>query len=185
MILHTGGAKGSDYYFAKYALSNNISVRVHSFVSANVLEFNGMEIVRYSNAELDNAYDECNRACRALQRRLPNDRYCRNLILRDYFQIKDSQCVFAVAQIDSEGRTVKGGTGWAVEMAKHKQIPILVYSEIKSKWYKYGYDKYEFEIINTLPPTGFIKTLAFSDITGIGTRNICENGIKELERIFH
>lgn len=183
MILHTGGAKGADYYFAKYALKCDIQVYVHSFIEAHVYEIYKMNVIRHSESTLNEAYEACNKACRTLYRRLPNNRYCRNLILRDYFQIKDSNCVFAVAEFENE-TIVKGGTGWAIEMAKNNKIPVFIYSEINSRWYKFNYQKYKFVAKEKLPPNGFMQRLSFDNITGIGSRNISENGMKEIERII-
>ncbi len=65
--------------------------------------------------------------------------FIRNLIYRNYYQIKDSEIVFAVADITPDGKNVEGGTGWAVAMAKIRELPIFVFQQTIDSWMKFNY----------------------------------------------
>lgn len=71
--------------------------------------------------------------------------YAYNLILRDYVQVIKSDQVIAVGELSLATNQVKGGTGYAVEMAKVLNIsgnprPIYVFNTLDEKWYKCSND---------------------------------------------
>ncbi|MFZ7127990.1 MAG: hypothetical protein ACOWWM_17670 [Desulfobacterales bacterium] len=86
--------------------------------------------------------------------------------------------VFSVGWIQPDD-TVKGGTGWGVELAKWFKRPISVYDQERNAWF--GWNEYRWE------PE--IPVIRHNSIAGTGTRNLTEAGglaIRELfDRSFH
>ena len=187
MILHTGGAKGADFFFAREMLSAGEVAILHSFDghNPNVSGLSGYKILRHSKDELFNeAWPAYEKANQVLKRHVPRKEYVRNLILRDYFQIKDSEYVFAVAPMDSE-KTVAGGTGYAVQMAIDKEIPVILFDDNRSfTWHYFSYKYNRFMQVNHSPERGYALSLTKENITGIGSRNISQTGASAIRLLF-
>lgn len=197
MFLHTGGADGSDHSFALTASKySDYKVFIHSF-SGHRVNLKGMteeqmsrvEVVIHPKDELSKGFSAIEEASKILKRHLSMKEYVMNLLLRNYFQIKDSEYVFAIAQLQNN-RMVKGGTGWAVEMAIQKKIPVVVFSEstqTDGSWYYFSYKQQIFQKTYGNPPKGFLSTLAkqgIRNITGIGTRELSEQGKEAIKMLF-
>jgi hypothetical protein len=73
--------------------------------------------------------------------------------------------VIAVGWIQPDD-TVKGGTGWGVELAKIFNRPISVYDQDKKQWFAWQNN-------NWTPETPLITGKTFA---GTGTRNLTEDG---------
>ena len=71
--------------------------------------------------------------------------------------------------------TVKGGTGWAAELARHWGKPVHVYDQEKDQWLFWQDDQWKEEE----PPV--IKNTRF---TGTGTRFPSEKALKEIKDLF-
>ena len=197
MFLHTGGADGSDHAFALIASNNpDCRVLVHSFAGHRV-NINRMteeqksrvKVVIHSKDELSEGFSYIDKASKVLKRHLPMKEYVMNLLLRNYFQIKDSEYVFAVAPLQNN-RMVKGGTGWAVEMAIQQKLPVVVFSDspqTESSWYYFSYKKQIFQKTHGNPPQGFLLNLkqqGIKNVTGIGTRELSEQGREAIRMLF-
>ena len=57
-----------------------------------------------------------------------------NLIRRNWYQVKDSNGVFAIGKLSASRSTVEGGTGWAVQMAVDSKKPVYVFDTVNSLW---------------------------------------------------
>jgi len=106
--------------------------------------------------------------------------YMRNLLCRNWFQVKNSDAVFAIIKKFLTKDTVDGGTGWAVQMAVDCDKPVFVFLQDISggAWLRY------------MPVVGFeslygeIPKLT-ENFAGIGTRDINEYGNNAIRRIYH
>lgn len=183
MILHSGGAIGADTWFAKMASINNIDVYIHSFQGHSIKELTKTSKIIIHTNDLDKAMEAITDANKQLQRHIPLNKYVLNLILRDYFQICNSQYVFAVSTLINE-RIVKGGTGWAIEMSIERKIPIVLFDDFQKKWFYFSYKNMSFKQTNSNPPKGFLPSLNLLNITGIGSRNISNDGIAAIKSLF-
>lgn len=183
--LHSGGARGSDLAFTRIALQNDYIVDIHSFKDHKIvwpLEplFNNSYTIIHDKEELKEAMTYLKEANKTLKRKIPPVGYIRNLLCRNYYQIKDTECVLAVGAIDRDDKIVKGGTGWAVQMAVDKKLPIYVFNQSNYRWYYYNYIS-NFFVANLRVPNDINK---YTTITGIGTREIDTASIKAIEMLF-
>ena len=113
-------------------------------------------------------------------------------IIRNWLQVKNADAVFALGTIkqpgenasDKAGETrvaaipiVKGGTGYAVQMAINEGKPVYVFDGAKEGWYKYDYSVKNF--VKTDTPT-LTKNFA-----GIGSRTLSSQEVidKSLQAI--
>lgn len=62
-----------------------------------------------------------------------------NLKARNYYQVNKSECVIAVACLNPDNISVKGGTDVAVQLGINTCIPTYVLDTYTESWYKYEY----------------------------------------------
>lgn len=190
VVFHSGGAIGADTAFLKNSLNSSLDVFtvIHSFSGHKPVILKNQEKfkveIHYNLAE---ANEFVRKASIFLKRRIPSEDYSKNLIRRNYFQIRDSELVFAVAPLETD-RTVSGGTGWAVAMAVERKIPVFVFDDLNSyNWFYFSYFKKSFQFWRNNLPLNFLSfkvEKGFSIFTGIGTRKLSLRGNEEIRRIF-
>lgn len=171
-INHSGGAVGSDSYWgeisAKYSIASKHYYREGSKTP------NGNTPV--SDKELAEADVHLKNANETLGRRFPtSNEYVNNLLRRNWFQVKNSDAIFAVSTIASNN-TVNGGTGWAVQMAIDNRKPVHVFDQNKGKWFEYNYSTKSWNETDT-------PTLTYN-FAGIGTRELNNTGKKAIEDVY-
>lgn len=164
--MHSGGAWGADTDWAeaaaKYGMSDDADHISHYYWGKKTpggnkpisqKEFNEgvdrVEIADQTLHRLDNMTEERQKAA------LP-------LFARNWLQVKNSDAVFAVGQLDY-GR-VSGGTGWAVQMAIDSRKPVHIFNLSDETWYTYDAEQRLFVKEDTPKLT--------KNFAGIGTRSI-------------
>lgn len=190
ILLHSGGAVGADYEWAKAALASDprYFIEMHSFYGHDCKtdELDHSRIHRrvhsFESMQKEALPHICNAAA-ALGKFVPKKPYVLNLQLRDYYQIVRSEYVFAVSTITPDRQHVDGGTGWAVECAKAMGIPVLVFDQARDWWFSFSYAHGAFVPCKGAPPAGFIRSLGNEHITGIGTRKISQSGIEAIRGV--
>lgn len=119
-----------------------------------------------------------------------------NLQGRNWFQVKNSDAVFAISnilnpnEVDTKGKSnksgkqiVAGGTGTAVEMAIMTDKPVYVYHQatlgsLEEGWYVWDKTLNAYSKMDSIP----ILTLNFA---GIGSRQLTENGIDAIDDLYN
>ncbi|MBN2530846.1 MAG: hypothetical protein JXR76_30955 [Deltaproteobacteria bacterium] len=81
--------------------------------------------------------------------------------------------VFAVGFI-KEDKTVQGGTGWGIELAKFFNRPVSVFDQDKNQWFTWKGTEWVAD-----EPVISHKTFC-----GTGTRNLSDEGKKAIEELF-
>ena len=192
IIIHSGGAIGADYEWAKNAFEKDSCYFVvnHSFYS-HTPKIDGLDYHRLHNRihckeELQQeAMRHIQIASNNMNRPIPSkDFYTQALVLRDWYQVENSEAVFAVSTLNKDETNVVGGTAWAIECAKAKGLFILVFDQIKEKWYFYKHKEAKFIQCKKEAPEGFIRQRDFKNITCIGTRKINQAGINAIKNIL-
>ena len=117
-ICYSGGARGADQYWGELAETAGHEV-VHYSSAGHAKKI--PHRVELTDEQLRMADPFCEAANVSLKRAFPKWRpNVANLLRRNYYQIKDTKTVYAVAPLDvsQESRCqVLGGTAWAIEMA--------------------------------------------------------------------
>lgn len=190
ITLHSGGANGSDHCFEQTALTiPEYSVVSHSFEGHRITHIDAQDrynVQKHDDAELYGvAIKAIQRAAERLGRRLPSNEYSRRLVLRDYFQVQDTQLVIAICLLNKYGSTIEGGAAWAVECAKEQGIPIWAYNQNDDWWYYYSFQNKVFLPCKKLPPEGFVRyKTEYTKVTGIGTRQLSDKGREAIRGIL-
>jgi hypothetical protein len=171
---HSGGATGSDYIFSTESLKHNFKVVDYSFEEHNTKSSN--RVILTSN-QLKEGFEHIKITNKRLNRNVTNiTSYVKNLISRDWFQVKNSDTIFAIGILQTEN-TVRGGTGYAISLAVDNEKPIYLFEQNDNQWYYFDYDDDMFQIFEGTP-------VLTENFAGIGTRDINNNGINAIINLF-
>ena len=167
---HSGGALGSDTQW-------DIIGKMFGMVNNKHYYFEGYKTPNGNTAipiNLKNEADEKLKAAnKTLGRRFPtSNEYVNNLLRRNWWQVKNSDAIFAISSITDN--KVDGGTGWAVHMAIAENKPVYVFDQNKNKWFTWNNNK--FVEVDTPVLT--------KNFAGIGTRKINENGKQAIRDVY-
>jgi len=176
-VVHSGGAKGADTAWAEAADAVGIPTKGHSFeghekLPPNSAGFTGIrpaleERIIYTKEEIDKAKPFIQRAAKNLGTNPSSN----NLVLRNYYQVKDSDAVMAIVKkLSDDKKTTSSGTRWGMQMGIDKGVPVYVFDQSVAKWFKWNGTIFE---ETGLPPK-------FKSFAGIGTRDLEPSGKKAI-----
>lgn len=173
-ICHSGGCLGSDMEWENECLKYGIKTIAYSFYNHSQQGRN-QKILTVD--ELNEGFENVKIASKGLKKS-PNISYpyVRNLLCRNWYQVKNSDAIFAIGKF-KDNKRVDGGTGWAVQMAIDNNKLVFVFDQNNNKWNKFCYDLTEFKIIDYIPRLT-------ENFAGIGTRDINENGKNAIKIIL-
>jgi hypothetical protein len=171
---YSGGAQGADAVWELESIKHHFKVVAYSFDGHNTKSSNTLVL---SPNQLKEGFKHIEIANKRLNRNIYNtSSYVKNLISRDYFQVKNSDAIFAIGRLQTEN-TVMGGTGYAISCAVDQKKPIYFFEQNDNQWYYYDYESDRFEIYEEIPKL----TEKFA---GIGTREINQNGVNAIINLF-
>ncbi len=175
-VNHSGGARGADDVWGTIGEEYGITSR-HYYVEGNKTPKGNTPVTQEQANAADSALVKANET---LQRTFPtSNTYVNNLLRRNYYQVVNSDAVFAITEIKREGSRVgipQGGTGWAVQMAVDMGKPVAVFSQDTNQWFSWDSASSKWLEIDT--PT-LTKNFA-----GIGTRNLNTVGRKAIKQVY-
>ena len=170
--LLSGGAKGAEETFGICAEKWGTKEKNYSFEGHDSARTRG--IVMLSAAELEQGHVSNTYVNSRMHRTYPKTPLFQKVLQSLWHQVNTSGEIFAVGTIMPDN-TVKGGTGWAAELARHWGKPVHVYDQGKDQWLFWQDDQWKEEE----PPV--IKNTRF---TGTGTRFPTENALKAINDLF-
>ncbi|MBI5443934.1 MAG: hypothetical protein HY900_22335 [Deltaproteobacteria bacterium] len=169
--LYSGGARGAEAAFGELA-------EKYGLAEVN-FTFEGHHIQRNAHARplSDGELAKANVSMAEVSKRLGRDFSMRPWMLRIlqsiWYQVNNGYQVFIVGTIQEDG-TVKGGTGWAAELAKLYNRPLYVFDQEKGQWYAWKADGWKEET----------PILSHRTVCGTGTRQLTDVGKQALEELF-
>lgn len=173
---NSGGAAGADTVFEEECTKKGIPVIAWSFAGHNTKSPNKKVL---SKEELKEGLEHIEIANKSLKRNIYNlSPYVKNLLARNWFQVKNSKTIYAVGTLEDDMKKVRGGTGWAVQCGIDNKKPIYVFDQDKNIWFQWIGERYQFIQIDFVP-----KLL--DRFAGIGTREINENGINAIKKLLN
>ena len=97
----------------------------------------------------------------------------RKVLQTIFHMVNNGHQVFVVGYIQ-EDNTVKGGTGWAVELAKMFNRPTSVYDQDRQGWYTWRNNTWEKDS----------PRIEYNTFVGSGTRNLSDDARQAIEKLF-
>ena len=170
--LLSGAHSGAETEFGAQAEKFGLAERNFSFAGRDVARQRGLVLLEpkdlrqgevsavYLNAHMKREFSESEEFKKVLQ--------------TIWHQVSSALEVFAVGTIQTD-LTVKGGTGWAVELAKHLNKPVRVYDQDRECWY--SWEEAEWKPVEA-------PVIRFPRFVGTGTRSLNQSGRKAIHDLF-
>ncbi|MDR0966699.1 MAG: ATP-binding protein [Myxococcales bacterium] len=170
--LLSGGANGAEAEFGACAERWGLTEANYSFQGRGAVRSRGL--IELSEEELklgdvSSAYLKAH-----MHRSYPDTPLFRRVLQSIWHQVNTAGEVFHIGQLQADN-TARGGTGWAVELAKHWGKPVFVFDQDRHTWFTWK-DHEWVEI-----PTPSITRDRF---TGTGTRFLNDAGKQAIQQLF-
>ena len=175
-INHSGGCEGADMCWENEGKDYGVITIAYSFYN-HVQHSSNQHILTL--AELAEGWQHVIIAEKTLNRHLERIiyPYVRNLLSRNWYQVKNADAIFAISSFQKKNETVKGGTGWAVQMAIDNNKPVFLFEQNDECWYQYDYNDKQFHVVT--------HTLVLTEnFAGIGSRNLMLSGKIAITEIY-
>ena len=169
--LYSGGLKGAETTFGEAA--EKWSINEVNFCFSGQKTNRQKNSVALSDDELKRGDISMELVSKMMNRNYYETEKIRKVLQTIFHMINKGHQVFIVGTI-LEDNTVKGGTGWAVELAKLFNRPLSVFDQEKDNWYTWNQGAW----VQDSPK------IEHETFVGSGTRNISDNGHKAIEDLF-
>ncbi len=170
--LYSGGLKGAEETFGQCAEKHGIKEINFSFEGHKCSR--EKNITQLTDEELKKGNISMEIVSARMGRRYAQADKIRKIFQLIFHMVNNGYQVFAVGWIQPD-KTVKGGTGWGVELAKFFNRPISVFDQNTNAWWAWKSNEWVKE-----EPTISHKTFC-----GTGTRNLSDKGKKAIEDLFN
>jgi len=183
-VLHSGGAKGADTVWGTIGSEYGISEEntKHYWMKGGSKPPQGNVLL--TEEQKEEARPHVKQAAASMRERGDNTRsppsssLAVSLIHRNWFQVKNSDAVFAITKggLNPTRTLIKPdrGTPWAVEMGINQGKPVYVFAQGLNQWFTWDGSKF----IETETPT------LTPNFAGVGTRGINEAGRQAIRNVY-
>lgn len=171
VVLHSGGHKGAEAEFGRCAEEWGIPEVTYSF-PGHVME-RSRGVVELTEEQLAKGDVSMEIVSRRMGRTYHRPGRIRRVVQSLFHMVNEAYHVFVVGWIQPDD-TVKGGTGWAVELAKLFNRPVSVYDQDEDRWHLWQKGRWE-------PSDPVIPERPFA---GTGTRNLTDEGRAAIRDLF-
>jgi hypothetical protein len=171
ITLYSGGHKGAEAEFGRLAEAWKIKEVNLSFEGHHAERTRGVRILKREELEKGDVSMEI--VSKRMKRTYARVDKIRKVIQSIFHMVNNGHHVIAVGWIQPDD-TVKGGTGWGVELAKLFNRPLSVYDQERKGWFSW-------ENSHWVESTPLIRSNTFA---GTGTRNLSEDGRQALRDLF-
>ncbi len=167
----SGGLKGAETAFGENAEKWGVNEITFSFQANELTRKKNVKIL--SDKELECGDVSMEIVSKRMGRRYTHSEKIRKVIQVIFQMVNNGFQVLVVGMIMEDG-TVKGGTGWAVELAKFFNRPLSVFDQKSANWYTWKNNAWEKDV----------PVISYDSFCGTGTRNLTEEGAKAINDIF-
>ncbi len=171
VTLYSGGHKGAEAEFGRLAEKWGLQEVNFSFEGHEIERTRGLRVL--SPAELDKGDVSMEIVSTRMGRSYSKADKIRKVIQSIFHMVNNGYQVIAVGWIQTDN-TVKGGTGWGVELAKLFNRHVNVYDQERRGWFSWKNSQWAAD-------TPVISEKTF---VGTGTRNLSEDGRKAIRDLY-
>ncbi len=168
--LYSSGLKGAETAFGEEAEKWNLKDVVFSFAGHKLAR--EKNVVVLSQEELERGDISMELASRMMNRTYYETEKIRKVLQTIFHMVNNGHQVFVIGSIQ-EDDSVKGGTGWAVELAKMFNRPLHVFDQPSKKWFSWKSGWQE-----------DIPKIEYNTFVGSGTRYLSEAGREAIAQLF-
>lgn len=171
ITMYTGGHKGAEEYFGKAAEKWGVQEVTFNFEGHDISRDKGLRMLSEEELSRGGVSSEI------IEKRMERT-FARTALMQKIFKVmfhivNNGYQVFAVGWLLSNG-TVKGGTGWGVELAKLFNRPVHLFEQDRREWVSWVNNEWITE-----DPVISHRTIAVT-----GTRNLNDEGRKAIDELF-
>lgn len=170
--LLSGAARGAESEFGAAAEEWGVGELNFSFEGRPVERRRGVMVLdeqELARGRVSHAYLQAQ-----MHRQYPNTPQFQRMLDTIWHQVNTAGEVFVVGSILADG-TVKGGTGWAAELARHWHKPLYVFDQERGAWQTWKDGAWSDQGAPTITKTRF---------TGTGTRFLTDDGRRAIRDLF-
>jgi hypothetical protein len=171
VTLYSGGARGAEEAFGAAAAAHGLREINFTFDGHHIQRTEGAR--KLTPEELNKSDVVMGEVSKRLHRDYSKSPWMRQILQSIWYQINNGYQVFVVGTIQADG-TVKGGTGWAAELAKLYNRPLFVYDQERKDWFTWRENTW----VSAAP------TISHATICGTGTRHLNEDGAAAIKALF-
>ncbi|NWH03687.1 hypothetical protein [Desulfobacter latus] len=169
--LYSGGHRGAEAEFGKLAAKYGVK-EVNFTFDGNMLDRDtGMRVLNQEELEKGNISMDI--VSTRLGRSFSKGNRIRKVIQSIFHMVNNGYQIFVVGWILPD-KTVKGGTGWAVELGKLFNRPVFVYEQDRKAWFSWVDNDWKMA-------TPVIHHKSFA---GTGTRNLTDDAAAAMQDLF-
>lgn len=169
--LYHGGLKGAETLFGENAEQYGVKEVIFSFEGHRLNR--DKKPVILSEEDLLRGDISMEIASRMMNRTYYETDKIRKVLQTIFHMVNKGHQVFVVGAI-LEDKSVKGGTGWAVELAKLFNRPLHVYDQNHKKWFTWKKDSWQEDT----------PKIEYDSFVGSGTRYLCEDSRSAIAKLF-
>ncbi len=170
--LYHGGLKGAETAFGELAEQYGAGEVIFTFDGHRLNR--DRNAVTLSEEELQRGDISMEIASRMMNRTYYETEKIRRVLQAIFHMVNKGHQVFVIGTI-IEDNSVKGGTGWAVELAKLFNRPLHVYDQNQAGWFTWKNDCWQPEET---------PTIAYDTFVGSGTRYLSDDGKAAIEKLY-
>ena len=169
--LYHGGLKGAESVFGETAEQYGITEMIFTFEGHRLHRDKNPVVL--SDEELLRGDISMEIASRMMNRTYYETEKIRRVLQTIFHMVNQGHQVFVVGAI-LEDNSVKGGTGWAVELAKLFNRPLHVYDQNRDQWFTWQDGAWKEDT----------PKITYNTFVGSGTRYLSESGRLAIEQLF-
>ena len=169
--LYHGGLKGAETVFGENAEKYGVNEVIFSFEGHRLNR--DRNTVPLSEDDLQRGDISMEIASRMMNRTYYETDKIRKVLQTIFQMVNKGHQVFVVGTILHD-KSVKGGTGWAVELAKLFNRPLHVFDQNHNRWFTWRDDAWQEDK----------PKISYDTFVGSGTRYLSEEGRIAIEQLF-
>ena len=169
--LYHGGLKGAESVFGENAEKYAVQEVVFSFEGHRLNR--DRNTVTLSEEELQRGDISMELASRMMNRTYYETEKIRRVLQTIFHMVNKGHQVFVIGTI-LEDNSVKGGTGWAVELAKLFNRPLHVFDQPRSQWFTWKDGDWKEDS----------PRICYNTFVGSGTRYLSDAGLAAINQLF-
>jgi hypothetical protein len=171
VTLYSGGHRGTEAAFGQQAEQTGINEVNYSFEGHQPVREKGLTTL--SPEELKKGDISMEIVSIRMNRKYSQTNKIRKVFQTIFHMVNSGLQIFAVGWIQPDD-TVKGGTGWAVELGKLFNRPISVFDQDRNQWFTWQNNRWVEDLPKVEHPT----------FVGTGTRNLTKAGEQAIKDLF-
>ena len=169
--LFHGGLKGAESIFGENAEKYGVNEVIFTFDGHRLNRERNLVVL--SAEELQRGDISMEIASRMMNRTYYETEKIRKVLQAIFHMVNKGHQIFVIGAI-LDDNSVKGGTGWAVELAKLFNRPLHVFDQNKNQWFTWTNDSWQEDT----------PKISYDTFVGSGTRYLSDEGCAAIEKLF-